>query len=112
MLDLPALVEPFLVLPLADPMPEPDEVKAGWVAFGIWMLMAVAVGLLGYSLVRQLRKAQRAKDAGVYGDAPQAPEQAGQTDQTGQTDQAGQTDQTGQTGQTGQEEDGPQDGRG
>lgn len=62
-------VLPF-VLRLTDESPQPEDVKAGWTAFAIFILLAVAVALLGFSLVKQLRKAQAAKDAGVYGDEP------------------------------------------
>jgi hypothetical protein len=58
------------LLPLVVEGPEPEDVKAGWVAFAIFLLLIAAVVLLGFSLVKQLRKAQRAKDAGVYGDEP------------------------------------------
>lgn len=64
----------LLVLRLAEGLPEegpaPEDVKAGWLAFGIFLALAAAVALLGFSLVKQLRKAQAAKDAGVYGDEP------------------------------------------
>ena len=63
-------VLPF-VLRLADETPQPEDVKAGWTAFAVFLLLGVAVALLGWSLVRQLRKAQAAKDAGVYGDEPE-----------------------------------------
>ena len=63
-------VLPF-VLSLVDESPEPEDVKAGWTAFAIFLLLAAAVVFLGFSLVKQLRKAQSAKDAGVYGDAPE-----------------------------------------
>jgi hypothetical protein len=53
--------------------PEPEDVKAGWAAFAIFLGGCVAVALLGLSLVKQLRKAQAAKDAGVYGDEPVTP---------------------------------------
>lgn len=62
-------VLPF-VLRLTDESPQPEDVKAGWTAFAIFILLAVAVALLGFSLVKQLKKAQAAKDAGVYGDEP------------------------------------------
>jgi hypothetical protein len=52
--------------------PEPADVKAGWGALGLFLLLAAAVVVLGFSLTKQLRKAQRAKDAGVYGDEPPA----------------------------------------
>ncbi len=50
--------------------PEPADVKAGWTAFAVFLLLCAAVAFLGFSLVKQLRKAQAAKDAGVYGDEP------------------------------------------
>ena len=46
------------------------DTAAGPTAFIVFVLFGVAVALLGWSLTRQLRKAQRAKDAGVYGDPP------------------------------------------
>lgn len=49
--------------------PEPEDVKAGWTAFAIFLLLGVAVVFLMFSMVKQLRRAQAAKDAGVYGDA-------------------------------------------
>ncbi|QCX26686.1 hypothetical protein [Nocardioides jishulii] len=50
------------------PVPEDDEVKAGYVALFLWLGMCVAVALLGWSLIRQIRRTSAAKDAGVYGD--------------------------------------------
>ena len=60
------------VLPLVDRVPKDDDVKAGWTAFAIFVALAVAVALLGVSLVRHLRKAQANKDAGMFGDEPDA----------------------------------------
>jgi hypothetical protein len=51
---------------LAGGAPEPEDVKAGWTAFAIFLLLAVAVAFLGRSLFKQLRKAQAAEEAGVY----------------------------------------------
>ena len=64
----------LLLITLADKTPEPEDVKAGWTAFIIFLLLAAAVAVLGFSLVKQLRKAQAAKDAGAYGDAPVEPD--------------------------------------
>lgn len=50
----------------ADKPPKPEDVKAGWGAFALFLLLIAAVALLGFSLAKQLRKAQAAKDAGVY----------------------------------------------
>jgi hypothetical protein len=58
---------PTWVVRLADETPEPEDVKAGWTAFIIFLLLIAAVVLLAFSLVKQLRKAQAAEDAGVYG---------------------------------------------
>lgn len=51
-------------------VPEPKDVVAGPVALLIFILLALAVAFLGWSLTKQLRKAQAAKDAGAYGDEP------------------------------------------
>jgi hypothetical protein len=63
-------------LPLLDGVeegPAPEDVKAGWTALVLFLLLCGAVVVLGFSLVKQLRKAQAAKDAGVYGDEPVPP---------------------------------------
>jgi hypothetical protein len=62
-------VAAFLVS-AADKTPKPEDVKAGWTAFVIFLLLAGAVVVLAFSFVKQLRKAQAAKNAGVYGDEP------------------------------------------
>lgn len=48
--------------------PEDKDVVAGWTAFWIFVGGIVAVVVIGIALTRSLRTAQRAKDAGVYGD--------------------------------------------
>jgi hypothetical protein len=63
---LPDLVGLVGLLPLADEPPEAEDVKAGWLAFAIFIALIVAVAFLGRSLVKQLRKAQAAEDAGLY----------------------------------------------
>ena len=60
----------LLIITLTDKVPEPEDVKAGWTAFTVFLLLVLAVVVLSFSLVKQLRKAQRAKDSGVYGDEP------------------------------------------
>jgi hypothetical protein len=61
-----------LLIPLSDQAPEADDVTAGWVGALVLVLLALAVVFLGFSLVKQLRKAQAAEEAGVYDhdDAP------------------------------------------
>jgi hypothetical protein len=60
----------LLIITLADETPKPTEVKAGPLGFAVFVFLIVAVVVISISLVRQLRKAQAAKDAGVYGDEP------------------------------------------
>ncbi len=61
-----------LVLRAAEETPEAEDVKAGWTALVLFLLLIAAVVVLGFSLVKQLRKAQAAKDAGVYGERARA----------------------------------------
>lgn len=60
----------LLIILLADPTPKPTDVKAGPLGFALWIFLILAVVVLAFSLVKQLRKAQAAKDAGLYGDEP------------------------------------------
>lgn len=55
--------------------PEPEDVKAGWTALAVFLLLGLALVLLMFSMVKQLRKAQAAKDAGVYGKTDDQAEQ-------------------------------------
>ena len=58
----------------ADPTPADNDVVAGWGAFAVFAGLAIAVALLGWSLVRHLRKAKRNADEGLFGDeAPRTP---------------------------------------
>lgn len=94
---------PF-VLVLAEQAPEPEEVKAGWTAFAIFLLLFLAVGLLGWSLTRQLRKVDRAKDAGVLPSKKdeEAARQAARREQAEQSRQAEQSQQAEQQDQPGE----------
>lgn len=57
-----------------DPVPADKDVTAGWTALLVFLFLIVAVVVLARSLVKQLRKAQAAREAGVYGDEPAAAE--------------------------------------
>jgi hypothetical protein len=62
----------FLILvPLlvggADKVPAANDVKAGWVAFAVFIGLGIAVALLGISLTRHLRKARDNADHGAFG---------------------------------------------
>lgn len=85
---------PFALV-LAEQAPEPEEVKAGWTAFALFLLGCVAVGLLGWSLFRQLRKAERAKEAGVLPSTKDeaAAREAARREQAQQAEQAGRPEQ-------------------
>ncbi len=53
-----------------DPVPEDNDVVAGpWGAI-VFVVLILATLFLMFSFVKQLRKAQAAKDAGVFGDEP------------------------------------------
>jgi hypothetical protein len=68
-----------VVLRVADQAPKDEDVKAGWTALLVFLLLIGAVVFLGFSLVKQLRKAQAAEDAGVYGRDEDSDEDAGHT---------------------------------
>jgi hypothetical protein len=52
----------------ADPVPTENGTVAGWVGFAVFIGLAVAVGLLGWSLTRHLKKAKTNADAGAFGE--------------------------------------------
>lgn len=63
------------VVSLADEVPKDEDVTAGWTAFAIFIGLILAVVFLGFSLVKQLRKAQAAEDAGLYDPSDKKPRQ-------------------------------------
>lgn len=62
-----------LVVFFADQIPDDEDVKAGWTAFAIFIGLGLAVVFLGFSLVKQLKKAQAAADAGLYDPSDSSP---------------------------------------
>jgi hypothetical protein len=58
----------------AEQAPEPEDVTAGWLGLLVFLLLIAALAFLGFSLAKQLRKAQAAKDAGVFDD-PDEPDE-------------------------------------
>lgn len=54
---------------VTDPTPSDNNVVAGWGAFGVFALLILAVALLGWSLVRQFRKVNAAREAGVFAES-------------------------------------------
>ena len=63
----------LLLVSAAEQSPEPEDVKAGWTAFAMFIGLIVVVALLGVSLTRHLRRAHANNEAGMFGeDAPRA----------------------------------------
>ncbi|MFB9313598.1 hypothetical protein [Nocardioides plantarum] len=46
--------------------PEDKDVVAGWTAFAIFGLLALAVAILGFSLTKRLKNVEKAAAAGLY----------------------------------------------
>ena len=61
------LVSLAVIVLAVDPVPEPNDVKAGWVAFAVFLGLAVAVAFLGRSLTKHLRRVRENVDAGLFG---------------------------------------------
>lgn len=58
-----------LVVHLADEEgPDPADVKAGWGALGIFVLLISTVAFLGWNLTKQLKKVRQATADGVFGE--------------------------------------------
>jgi hypothetical protein len=45
-----------VLLPLVDEVPRPEDVKPGWLGFGVFLLLAAAVALLAFSFRKQIKK--------------------------------------------------------
>jgi hypothetical protein len=46
----------MMLVPLAQKVPDPEDVKAGWLGFGVFLALAAAVVLLWLSMRRHLKK--------------------------------------------------------
>ena len=64
------MLDLMLLILVDDPTPEDNDVVAGPLGFAVWIFMILAVVVIGFSLVKQLRRAQANKDAGLFGDEP------------------------------------------
>ena len=64
-----------VLVPLVDKAPDPADVKPGWLGFGVFLALAVAVAFLWFSMRKQLRKV----------DFEEEPDQPGQTRPNGDT---------------------------
>lgn len=47
-------------------VPDPNDVVAGWTGFIVFIGLILAVAFLGWSLSKQLKKADRAEEQGLY----------------------------------------------
>jgi hypothetical protein len=79
-----------VLLPLVEKGPDPDDVKPGWLGFGMFLALAVAVTLLWLSMRRQLKKID-------FEEEPDAPPTAGGP-ATGADDATAQPNGTGNGG--------------
>jgi hypothetical protein len=59
-----------LLVQALDPVPDDNSVKAGWGAFGVFLLLIIAVAFLCWSFAKQMRKVKAADEAGVYDERP------------------------------------------
>ncbi|NPC95763.1 hypothetical protein [Nocardioides sp. zg-DK7169] len=50
-----------------DETPKPEDVKAGWVGFGVFLGLCVMVALLGWAMSRQLKRTAKNREAGAFG---------------------------------------------
>lgn len=60
------VLQALLLLPLVEKGPEPDDVVAGWTAFGLFGLGILAVALLGWSLTKHLKRAAVSEAEGRF----------------------------------------------
>jgi TRAP-type C4-dicarboxylate transport system permease small subunit len=54
----------------SDPRPDDNNVVAGWVGFAVLIALIIAVVFILRSFTKQLKKVDRAEQAGVYDDKP------------------------------------------
>ena len=60
-----------VIVPLVDEVPDPADVKPGWLGFSVFLLLVAAVVFLAFSFRKQLKKVDFEEDpdgAGPSGD--------------------------------------------
>jgi hypothetical protein len=76
-------VQLALQVAASDPRPDDNNVVAGWTGFAVMIALIIAVVFILRSFTKQLKKVDKAKDAGVFGDEPRpADTEAGQPPST------------------------------
>jgi hypothetical protein len=56
-----------------DQTPAPEDVKAGWLGFAVWIGLALAVVLLAFSLVKHLKRVNFEEEPDQPSDGPESP---------------------------------------
>jgi hypothetical protein len=64
------VTHPAVLAAAADPRPDDNNVVAGWLGFAVMILLVVAVVFILRSFTKQLKKVDRAKEAGLFDDSP------------------------------------------
>ena len=62
------VTHPVVLAAASDPRPADNNVVAGWVGFAVMILLILAVVLILRSFTKQLKKVDRAKEAGLFDD--------------------------------------------
>jgi hypothetical protein len=62
------VTHPVVLAAASDPRPDDNNVVAGWVGFAVMILLIVAVVLILRSFTKQLKKVDKAQEAGVFDD--------------------------------------------
>ncbi len=63
---LDVLVVSALQILAEDPTPKPEDVKAGWTGFALFLGLIAVVVVLCISFMKQMRKTRAAQQAGVF----------------------------------------------
>jgi len=63
-----------VLVPLSNDIPDPEDVRPGWVSAVLFVLLALAVVLLAFSLRKQLRKADKHFRRSGDGQDPASPD--------------------------------------
>jgi hypothetical protein len=64
----------LLLATVTDPAPSENDVKAGWGALALMLLLIAAVVFLLWSFTRQIKKVRAAQEAGVYDETDDKPQ--------------------------------------
>jgi hypothetical protein len=85
------------LVPLAQQAPDPEDVKPGWLGFGVFLLLAAAVVLLAFSFRKQIKKVNFPEGDGSRGpgggqaapDGPEGPGGPGGSEDSDNSDNSG-----------------------